>query len=259
MNELVFTLDLEEWTHSENISPYKDKIKSNHSSLKTISMVLDFLDKNEIKGTFFCLGLIAKKNPELIEEISKQGHEIASHGWDHKLLHTMDSFELEEDITKTTNILAKVSGQEIVGYRSPCFSQNALLDDILVKNGYKYTSMGIKSSFHDRYSKNEYSGENLIDFSLPVSTLINFHIPATGGGWFRLLPVYFQKFLIKNSPQNPKIFYCHPWDFDNLQGDLDFLPLITKFRHKVNVKSAFKKMNKFNFHKKPLKTFLKKK
>lgn len=256
MNKLIFSIDVEEWFHSENILPYKSLITSSHSSMPMMKDILEFLNNKKIKGTFFCLGVIAEKYPELISEISKNGHEIASHGWDHKLISNMSSIELEDDIRKTTEILSKLSNQKIIGYRSPCFSQNKFLDDILIKYGYKYTSMGISSFFHDRYSKNDYIGNKLPDFPMPVAKISNFRIPATGGGWFRLFSIKMQKFLLRLSTEEQKIFYCHPWDFDSFQDDLEFLPYHVKLRHYVNVKNAMSKLHDLNFEKFPLKSLL---
>ena len=252
MSKLIFSIDVEDWFHSVNISPYKSKITSSHSSMSIMKDLLDFLDLKGIKGTFFCLGVIAKKHPELISEISKKGHEIASHGWDHTIISKMSRQELEEDIRKSTEILSEHSDQEIVGYRSPCFSQNKYLDDVLIKYGYKYTSMGISSFLHDRYAKNDYFGNKLPDFPLPVAKIFNLRIPATGGGWFRLFSINTQKVLLRLSAEEPKVFYCHPWDFDYLQDDLSFLPYHVKFRHFVNVKNALSKLDHLNFEKYPL-------
>ena len=160
--------------------------------------------------------------------------------------------KVEDDIKKSTEVLSKYSNQEIIGYRSPCFSQNVFLDDILIKCGYKYTSMGISSFLHDRYAKNDYLGNKLPDFPLPVAKILNMRIPATGGGWFRLFPIHTQKTLLQLSAEEPKVFYCHPWDFDYFQDDLDFLPYHVRFRHFVNVKNALLKLDYLNFEKHPL-------
>ncbi len=252
MSKLIFSIDIEEWFHSANIAPYKSKITSSHSSMPMVKDLLEFLDLKDIKGTFFCLGVIAQEHPQLIREISEKGHEIASHGWDHTIISEMSSNELEDDIKKSTEVLSKYSNQEIIGYRSPCFSQNKFLDDILMKCGYKYTSMGISSFLHDRYAKNDYIGNKLPDFPLPVAKIFNIRIPATGGGWFRLFPTHTQKTLLKLSAEEPKVFYCHPWDFDHFQDDLDFLPFHVRFRHFVNVNKALSKLDYLNFEKYPL-------
>ena len=245
--KLIFTLDVEEWFHSENIAPYWEKQFSDYSSLKVMFSLLDFLDTRNIKGTFFFLGLTACENQELLREVKDRGHEIASHGWDHTLLNSMTKLEIATDIYKATSSLEDIIGEKIVGYRSPCFSQSEFLIETLLENGYLYTSNGIRSTFHDRYSNNFMTDIRMFDFALPVASLGPLNIPATGGGWFRLFPVSIQKLLIGLSRQEPKVFYAHPVDFDDNLPDLDFIGALKYWRQTVNSKYSFSKLAKFDF------------
>lgn len=252
----VFTIDVEDWRHSANLSPYLPLIRSSHSSVPMTEQLLRILGEKKARGTFFVLGVIGERYPELIEKIVDAGHEIASHGWDHRLITGMSEFELARDLEKSKELLSKVAKKEVVGYRSPCFSQNKFLGGLLLDLGFSYTSIGISSSFHDRYANNDYENEALPDFPLPVAEFAGLKIPATGGGWFRLFPVWLQKLLIKNTNQETKVFYCHPWDFDPNQKGLENIPKIVRWRHMVNNRISISKLRRFNFHHSPLRSCL---
>ncbi len=260
MKKLIFTMDVEEWFHAENLRPYMnyDEISSKFSTLNYLNPVLDFLSSQDIKGTFFILAKIAEKNKSIVKKIHDLGHEIANHGLDHSLLGNLNKEKLEKDINDSTKILEDLIGSKVIGYRSPCFSQNENLSDALKKNDYKYTSMSIETSFHDRYKDNSYEPKNsLVDFPIPVARLGPLKVVCTGGGWFRLFPVSLQKTLLNISKEKNPIFYCHPWDFgDNMPKINSKIPFLKKFRHKVNSKKSLSKLEKLDFSKKPLKEYL---
>ena len=253
--KMVFTIDVEDWYHAENLRPYLDDsfTKSGSSTLQNTYKILDFLDKKEAKGTFFFLGCIAKNNKELVKETLNSGHEIANHGLDHKLLWHLTERETIHDISESTKILEDIAGTKVIGYRSPCFSQNPFITDALRENGYMYTSMSIESTFHDRYSSNYFeSSKNLYDFPMPVAKFGPLNIVSTGGGWFRFFPSSLQKILIEYSKLDTKVFYCHPWDFGENFFTKAKVPIMKKFRHTVGIKQALKKLDNFDFSSKNL-------
>ncbi len=259
MKDLVFTVDVEEWIHAENVRPYIGNEAKRHkfTTIGGLEIILQFLEQNDYKGTFFFLGEIANKYKDLVKKIAKSGHEICSHGLDHTLLTKLNEKETLEDLSTSKKILEDITGVEVVGYRSPCFSQNNYLSDALITAGYKYTSMSIKSTLHDRYEKNTFSTKGIFDFCLPTFEIGNFHIVCTGGGWFRLFPIPLQKFLLSKTKTKQNIFYCHPWDFvKNLPEDKINIPKLKKFRHTVNVNKALKKLSKLKFTNKTLKEYL---
>ena len=253
--KMVFTIDVEDWYHAENLRPYLNSSfsKSSSSTLQNTYKILDFLDQKDAKGTFFFLGCIALNNKALVKETLKRGHEIASHGLDHSLLWDLSEKETIHDISESTKIIEDIAGTKIIGYRSPCFSQNSFITNALRENGYQYTSMSIESTFHDRYSSNYFeSSENLYDFPMPVAKFGPLNIVSTGGGWFRFFPSSVQKKLIEHSKLETKVFYCHPWDFGENFFTTDKIPFMKKFRHTVGVKQALKKLNNFDFSSKNL-------
>lgn len=247
--KLVFTIDVEDWFHSENIAPHIGARNVSHSSMYIMDMLLEYLAAEEIRGTFFFLGVIAKDYPELVKKVGGAGHEVASHGWDHKLINKMNASELETDLKKTSTILEDLVGEKIVGYRSPCFSQSEYLLSTLIELGYIYTSMGIESSFHDRYRNNLLEESALRDFALPVAKFYKYRIPATGGGWFRAFPQVLQKLLIHRANTDPNVFYCHPIDFDSNLPSMGYVPLTKRLRQKINISQSFQKLGKFEFAK----------
>ncbi len=259
MKDLVFTVDVEEWIHAENVRPYVGKEANEYkfSTIDGLETILQFLEENNYKGTFFILGEIAKKHEDLVRKIAKLGHEICSHGMDHTLLSRLNEKETYEDLASSKKILEDISGTEVIGYRSPCFSQNNFLSDALIAAGFRYTSMSIKSTLHDRYEKNIFSTEGITDFSIPTFEIGNFNIVCTGGGWFRLFPISLQKFLLSRTKTKQNIFYCHPWDFvKNLPKNNLNIPILKRFRHTVNVKKAVSKLSKLKFTNKTLKEYL---
>lgn len=250
---LIFTMDVEDWFHSENVVHYLPKKYPKYSSLYVMDKIMNFLDERGIKGTFFFLGTVAEANPGIVLDLFNEGHEIANHGWDHSLLNNMDHAQTVVDIKRSTEILEAIISDKVVGYRSPCFSVNESIFGVLDSFGYKYTSMGIRSTLHDRYSENSGYRNAIVDLELPVASRLGFNIPATGGGWFRLFPCVMQKLLLGLSKQSPKIFYCHPWDFDVSKPAVDGMPFLYRFRHTVNTQHSFKKLSQLQFSKDVLK------
>ena len=244
--KLHFTLDLEEWFDAENIKPYVDGQDSAHSSMYVVEQVLEFLERKGVRGTFFCLGKTAKENRDLIATIASHKHEIASHGWSHTLLDKLSRRETLRELADTKALLEDLSGSPVIGYRSPCFSQNEFIYQCLQETGHEYTSMQISASYHDRYKAGSHIDNPLVDFPLPVARIGGLSFPATGGGWFRLFPVFLQKRLIINANNDHAVFYCHPWDFDPNQPRLN-APMFVRFRHLANVKRSFSKLDELSF------------
>lgn len=247
---MFFTCDVEDWYHAENIRRFVDRT-SDHTSLSMLDQILDLLAEKDALGTFFVLGEVAREYPSCVRKIADLGHEIASHGMSHALLDKLNYEETAYEVAVSKRILEEITEQEVVGFRSPCFSSNDYLQQCLCESGYRYTSNGIVASFHNRYGAIIDQCSRLPDFSLPVAKFCGLSVPATGGGWFRLFPVGVQKFLLKHSFDTEHIFYCHPWDFDPHQP-LAGVSAVNKFRHSVNSGNAIRKLKHFDFYKKTL-------
>lgn len=221
--------------------------------------LLDLLERASVKATFFILGWIAERHPKLIEVIAEEKHEIASHGYDHKLVYDMTAEQFREDNQRTLELLRAITGDEIEGYRAPSFS---LAEDdidkfkILSELGYKYDS-SLFPMKHFRYGEASSvplgpylikQGERTLlrEFPMTVVSLFGRRIPAGGGGYFRLYPDFLLKrnFEIANKDGRPVIVYLHPWEFDPEQPRFRGAGIGNTFRHYYNLKGTRKKLER---------------
>jgi polysaccharide deacetylase family protein (PEP-CTERM system associated) len=211
--------------------------------------ILDQLDEQEIKATFFVVGEIARSHPGLIRAMVNAGHEVSSHSWDHRRLHRHTPQSFRRDLRKSKDVLEQVTGQPVLGYRAPTFSivaETAWALDILAEEGIVYDS-SIYPIWHDRYGmpgspRGPYraKGRTADILELPPATLrvLGTNIPVGGGGYFRLLPLLLMELAFKQLKGNgvPKVamLYFHPWEFDREQ---DRLPLgwLSRFRTYVGI------------------------
>lgn len=172
----------------------------------------------------------------------ESGHEIASHSMNHRLMNNLSLTETEREVKDSLSIIKGELGVSARGFRSPCFSSNQYLEKILLENGILYTSNGITASLHDRYGSpiNNYE---IIDIPIPHFSIFFLQFPITGGGWFRLFPVWWQLLLLQK--KDNFMFYCHPWDFDVNQPILKNVPFFKKLRHNIKVTKSEIKIKKF--------------
>lgn len=205
--------------------------------------VLALFEKAGVKGTFFTLGWVAERYPALIRRIVAQGHEIASHGYDHKRVFLMDAEEFAADLARARALIEDAAGQAVTGYRAPSFSIDARTPwahRVLAEAGYRYSS-SVAPVRHDHYGWPEsprFAWKPLPDsdlVELPVTTarLGNRVVAAGGGGFFRLLPYRFSHWAITqvNGDGRPAIIYFHPWEIDPDQPRVADAPLKSKLRH----------------------------
>lgn len=205
--------------------------------------VLALFEKAGVKGTFFTLGWVAERYPALIRRIVAQGHEIASHGYDHKRVFLMDAEEFAADLARARGLIEDAAGQAVTGYRAPSFSidgRTPWAHRVLAEAGYRYSS-SVAPVRHDHYGWPEsprFAWKPLPDsdlVELPVTTarLGNRVVAAGGGGFFRLLPYRFSHWAITqvNGDGRPAIIYFHPWEIDPDQPRVADAPLKSKLRH----------------------------
>jgi polysaccharide deacetylase family protein (PEP-CTERM system associated) len=257
-SSICLTVDVEEYFHAANLS-HACPIKSWHSLPSTIEnnthRLLDIYDLNNSKGTFFILGYSAKRFPNLVKEIKNRGHEIASHGYAHKIAYLQSPKQFFQDIDRSKKLLEDISGVQVRGYRAPNFSitkKNLWAYDSLMEAGFLYDS-SLNPVSHPRYSNLnrattpefiEKEGKRLL--ILPLTTLqlplMKFRVPIAGGAYWRLYPLQLTlKALTSktiNTNYNP-ICYLHPWEIDTNQPYFANLSPSNKFRHYYGV-SKFK-------------------
>jgi len=247
VTQFIFSIDVEEWFMAENVRPYVMHDKCGHSSIEALEAILDILECRQIKSTLFVVGELLKQKRYVatLRQAVSNGHEIASHSMTHKLFNDLSAEQTFREVADSIAIINDKLGVAVKGFRSPCFSANEYLEKVLLDNDIVYTSNGIRASVHDRYS-NATTFKNILDIPIPYFSLFHLNFPATGGGWFRILPLWVQSLLLTR--REFFMFYCHPWDFDVNQPSLSKVPLAKKIRHKINVKNSKAKLNKLISH-----------
>jgi polysaccharide deacetylase family protein (PEP-CTERM system associated) len=216
--------------------------------------VLDLFAEAGVRATFFTLGWVAERHPALIRRITDAGHEVASHGWDHKRVFTMTADEFRADIARARAVLEDASGKKVSGYRAPSFSidqRTPWAHQVLAEEGYVYSS-SVAPVAHDHYGWREaprfawrpIAGAPLIE--LPVTTLElgGRRMAAGGGGFFRLLPYFVSNLAVRrvNRDARPAIFYFHPWEIDPEQPRVPNAPMRSNFRHYTNLEAMRPKL-----------------
>ncbi len=246
INALSF--DIEDWFQVENLRsaiPRGDWDKYELRVEKNTLKILRILRKYNAKATFFVLGWIAERCPDLVKRISQEGNEIASHGYSHELVYNQTQTQFEEDLLRSKQVLEGITGKEVLGYRASNFSitqESIWAIDILKKCGFKYDSSIFPVSFHDRYGfkgvgSRPFAFDNgLIEVPLSTVKVFNVRLPLGGGGYFRLLPYSYFRYFFKKLNKNGEavVFYLHPWEFDFKQPRVD-IPYKYKIRHYINL------------------------
>jgi polysaccharide deacetylase family protein (PEP-CTERM system associated) len=214
--------------------------------------LLERLDARGIKATFFVVGEIARSHPDLVRDIHRAGHEVASHGWDHRMVHRFNPATFLEDLRRSKDALEQITGEPIVGYRAPTFSivlKTAWAIDVLGDAGLLYDS-SIYPVHHDRYGIPRAprapflaEGREHTILELPPATLrlLGMNLPMGGGGYFRLFPLWVSQQAVRQSFRDCRpraaVLYFHPWEFD---PDQPRLPLrrMNRFRTYVGLTKA---------------------
>lgn len=217
--------------------------------------LLEALEAEQIKATFFTLGWIAQRYPNLINAIVSGGHELASHGYGHQMITDLTPTSFREDIIRAKKTLEDLSGKAVIGYRAPSFSvgeSTLWAHDILLETGHEYSS-SVYPIKHDLYGMPDaprfvHRRQNgLLEIPATSVRLGGRNFPASGGGFFRLFPLWLSKAILNrvNSSDNERaVFYCHPWEFDPTQPRVKNAPLKSRFRHYVNLAQNLNKYNR---------------
>jgi polysaccharide deacetylase family protein (PEP-CTERM system associated) len=195
--------------------------------------ILDLLDSHGVKGTFFVLGCVAQKHPELVREIATRGHELASHGMSHTAITQLSPEEFFEEAQHSRLLLENISGTAVRGFRAPSFSitrKTWWALETLLRAGYSWDSSifpvrhpdyGVVDAPRDIHVACRLDGQELMEFPLASARVLGCNLPVSGGGYFRLLPYAVTRFgLNRVARERPFVFYLHPWEVDPEQPDL---------------------------------------
>ncbi|GGZ95200.1 XrtA system polysaccharide deacetylase [Novosphingobium arvoryzae] len=202
----------------------------------------------DVKATFFTLGWVGQRHPALLRRIVEEGHELASHGWDHARVFTMDKAAFAADIDRARKVLEDASGARVTGYRAPSFSIDARTPwayAVLAEQGYAYSS-SVAPITHDHYGWRDaprfafrpLPWADLIEIPVTTAHFAGKRLAAGGGGFFRVLPYAFSRWAIRQvntQDRRPAVFYFHPWEIDPAQPRVPGAPLRSKLRHYTNL------------------------
>ncbi|MEP1216140.1 MAG: XrtA system polysaccharide deacetylase [Marinobacter sp.] len=233
---LAEAVDRSEWSSMEY------RVEANTDQL------LELFSQRGVKATFFTLGWVAERSPDLVRRIQKAGHEIASHGYSHQLVYQQTPEVFREETRKSKQILEDITGESVTGYRAASYSitaQSRWALDILCEEGFTWDSSifpvhhdryGMPGTPHEPYRLQAPGGGTLIEFPLSTCPVGSYRLPIAGGGYFRLYPYWLSRWGLGkiNRAGQPFIFYLHPWEIDTGQPRLKVKPL-SRFRHYNNL------------------------
>ena len=254
----ILTFDIEEWFHILD----NDSTKTNQQwggfevrIHENMDRILSFLDTNNLKATFFIVGWIAEKYPEIVKKIDDLGFEVGSHTHMHQLMYNQSQFEVADDLKRSIQTLEDITGKKITSFRAPGFSiteKNKWAFEILYENGIRKDSSifpagrshgGFPSYQKKVPSRLRFNGVELKEFPINTASLFGKNIIFSGGGYFRITPYG----LIKHWSMNSEYImtYFHPRDFDPNQPIINDLSLVRKFKTYVGLKTCLFKLDKW--------------
>jgi polysaccharide deacetylase family protein (PEP-CTERM system associated) len=217
-----------------------------------VCRLLDLLAAADVRATFFVLGWVAERCPDLVRDIASAGHEVASHGWSHTPVWRLSEAAFADEVSRSRVLLEELSGQAVIGYRAPTFSittSTLWALDVLRRAGYRYDS-SIFPVHHDRYGIPDAptavhrGAGGMWEVPLAVLELGGARLPVAGGGYFRLYPLWLTRWAIRRLERagRPAVVYLHPWEFDPGQPAVPGLGRLRTFRHRVGIGRTAEKL-----------------
>lgn len=256
----AISIDLEDWFCVHNLSDAIRKEDWDACELRVLqstNRLLSLFDKHETKATFFVLGWVAERLPDLIRELEARGHEIAVHGYDHLLLTEISPQEFEDDLARALKVIEQCGViSRPVGFRAPSFTMVRSTKDwalpILEKYKFKYDSSVFPIGFHPDYGMvdaplSPYKiTSGLYEFPMSCLEIFGKRFPFSGGGYFRLFPYAYTKYCMQkvNEQGRPAVFYLHPWELDSEQPKVKNLSLSRRLRHYRNIDQTELRLDK---------------
>ena len=249
----AFSIDLEDWYHGMEL-PF-DQWKGKEDRLrKGTDVVLELLEQTSSKATFFTLGWIAEKYPELMREIVNAGHEIASHGFNHEKVYDLSPEAFRDELKRTKGALEKASGKGVLGHRAPFFSVNAKslwALDIIKECGFVYDCSispvktwryGIAGCPDEVFTIKE---NGLVEFPVSTFKFLNKQL-GIGGAYFRIFPYFMTNGGLKKKDKSghPAMFYAHPWEYDPTHPKIDEMEFKAGLTHYFNLKGMASRTKK---------------
>ncbi len=248
----AFTVDVEDYFHVAALSSAisRDSWASRELRVEAnTDRLLGVLAERQVRGTFFVLGWVAERVPTLVRRIAAAGHEVACHGYSHKLVYTQSPAEFREETLRAKHCLEDTLGHGVSGYRAASFSvtrQSLWALDVLIDAGFRYDSSifpihhdlyGIPGATPEPHLVSAPSGRKLAEFPMSAANFLGVQVPVSGGGYFRILPYWLTRAglrQINERKQRPFAFYLHPWELDPGQPRIK-VGAFSRFRHYTNL------------------------
>ena len=253
----ILTFDVEDWFHVLDNPETKDEkqwIQLESRIHQNMDRILVQLEKHNQKATFFSIGWVARKYPEILKKVDSLGHEIASHSDMHQLAYEFSREEFRQDLERSVKSIEDVVGKKVRAYRAPGFSlkqQNRWVFEELIKNGIemdcsvfpvKRAHGGFEEFGYAEPAYIEVGGVRIKEFPINIYPLFGKNIIFSGGGYFRLTPYTLMKYFMNKSSY--VMTYLHPRDFDNEQPIIEGLSAFRKFKSYVGLKGSYDKLDK---------------
>lgn len=248
----AITIDVEDYFQVAALARWAPPHQWENFSLrveKNTQYLLQRFDEHNVTATFFVLGWVAERCPQIVRDIVAAGHELASHGYSHQLIYNQTQEKFRQETIRSKHMLEDISGKTVEGYRAASYSitnDSLWALDILAETGFRYDS-SIFPVRHDRYGIPDAietphrittpKGHQLTEFPITALKIGSYKLPIAGGGYFRLFPYWFSQWglsRVNKRQQQPFIFYLHPWEIDPEQPRLPATGL-SKFRHYNNL------------------------
>jgi len=253
----ILTFDIEEWFHIlDNESTKTEKQWANFESRLDHNMdkIFTLLQENNQKATFFCIGWVARKHPEIIKKIDALGYEVATHSDLHQLAYEFNKNQFRDDLELSIKSIEDIIGKKVITYRAPGFSvkkENLWVFDELLKFGIeidcsvfpaKRAHGGLEDFGHAEPAYIELKEGRIKEFPINIHNVLGKNIIFSGGGYFRLFPYPMIKYFMKQSDY--VMTYLHPRDFDPNQPIIEDLSLIRKFKSYYGLKNSYDKLER---------------
>ena len=247
MNAL--TVDVEDYFQVSAMAPHiaRDSWDAQPCRVeRNVQRLLMLFAQHRAHATFFTLGWVAERYPQLVRDIVAGGHELASHGYGHLRASEQSPADFTQDVRRAKALLEDIGGRVVQGYRAPSFSighGNPWAFDVLLQAGYRYSS-SVYPVQHDHYGMPDaprfpYAARpGLTEIPITTTRMLGRNLPAGGGGYFRLAPYKLSRWALRRVnaiDRRPAIFYMHPWEIDPGQPRVAGTNLKTRFRHYVNL------------------------
>lgn len=255
MHKVVLTIDVEDWFQVRNFQssiPVAEWDSREQRVYHGLDFVLEELDRRKIRATFFVLGWIAARHPGTVIKIASKGHEIASHGYSHLALDELTPDTFGADLSRSLDVLERLTGKKILGFRAPSFSmtkQTWWALGVLRKKGISYDS-SIYPVRHPNYgipgfSQAVQSLEGIVEVPMTTTRVAGIEVPCSGGGYFRLYPYAVTRHLLRSvCRERSPVLYFHPWEFDPEQPRQNTISGLSRFRHYTGLRQNRSKFSR---------------